>query len=549
MQKIWLRQYPKGTPAEIDPEVYPSLVALFEESLRRYGPQPAFTQGDATLSYSDLGRLSRNFAAFLQKTRQIKSQDCVAIMLPNCLSLPLALFGALRAGARISNVNPFYTAGELRHQLADAQARAIVVHADSLSSVLPVLKDTDIHTLIVARDTEVPPADVSSAGMALYKDSAAAVPGIDLYSALASGQKLDLEPVNLSARDIAFLQYTGGTTGVAKGAVLTHRNIIANILQFSAMMAAKISAGREVVVTALPLYHIFALTINCLAFLYHGGRNVLIRNPRNLQDFIAVLSGAKFSVFTGVNTLFNNLLHQPELNRVDFSNLKICIGGGSAIQASVAERWYAVTGCRLLQGYGLSETSPLLTINPHDAGEFSGSIGIPVPSTEISIRNEQGNELRAGEIGELCAKGPQVMKGYWQRKEDTRAAVTDDGFFKTGDIARMDEKGFLYIVDRKKDMILVSGFNVYPNEVEAVISQHDGVIECACVGVADEQSGEAVKVFVVAGPDAAIGSGDIREFCRQRLAAYKIPKHIEFVAELPKSAVGKILRRELRKMK
>ncbi len=542
MQKIWLRQYPAGTPDEISPDVYPSLIALFEESVARFGVLPAFTQGKTTLSYSDLDRLSRNFAAFMQKKGNIKARDCVAIMLPNCLYIPLALFGALRAGARITNVNPLYTSGELRQQLSDAKAKAIIIDADSLPALLPILPDTEIRIVVTACS-----GDAAVASVLATSPVADSKQPVDFDTALALGGDLELEPAATAGKDIAFLQYTGGTTGVSKGAALTHRNLIANIIQFSAMMGPKISAGREIVVTALPLHHIFALTINCLTFFCHGGRNVFIRDPRNLAGLIAGLGQWPFSVFTGVNTLFNNLLNHTEFNKLDFSELKICIGGGAAVQESVGRRWHEVTGCRLLQGYGLSETSPLLTITPGDSDTFSGSIGVPVPSTEISIRDETGGEVPVGKVGELCARGPQVMQGYWRNNSASRNAMTHDGYFKTGDIARMDENGCFYIVDRKKDMILVSGFNVFPNEIEEVLSRHEGIFECACIGVTDKHSGEAVKLFVVAKAGVQVTCADIRDYCRQRLAAYKIPRHVEFVDELPKTAVGKILRRELRK--
>jgi long-chain acyl-CoA synthetase len=447
----------------------------------------------------------------------------------------------MRAGAIVANVNPLYTPRELRHQLNDTGARAIVIFANATPVLGEVLGDTPLEKVIVTQLGDLLSAGPPTAGI---DERLGEVVGFN--AALAAGRERKLTPVPLTGENIIFLQYTGGTTGLSKGATLTHRNLVANLMQFSATAGQAIQEGESIVITALPLYHIFALMVNCIAFMMVGARNVLITNPRDMPGFVAELKKWRFTVLTGVNTLFNGLLHTEGFGECDFSGLKLCVGGGSAVQRAVAEKWKQVTGCTLLEGYGLSETSPILTFNPIDATEFSGTIGIPVPSTEISLRDDQGNEVAIGEPGELCAKGPQVMAGYWGREEATRDVMTEDGFFRTGDIATMDERGYFRIVDRKKDMILVSGFNVFPNEIEEVLAQHEGVLEAACVGVPNEHSGEAVKAFVVAKPGVELSEQQIREHCRGRLTAYKVPKHIAFIDELPKSNVGKVLRRELR---
>ncbi|MGH8580241.1 MAG: AMP-binding protein [Gammaproteobacteria bacterium] len=536
MEKIWLKHYPADVPHEIDPDDHASVAALFERSVRNFGRRPALSNGDTTLCFSELDVLARDFGAYLQRARGIKKQDCLAIMLPNLAQFPIALLGALRIGARVTNINPLYTQDELEHQLNDAGAKAIVIHGDSLPGLQQIRHHTPIETVIVARSGDLLSARAGEPGEGM---------GDQFAAALAIGKQLDLDRVPIDGKDIAFLQYTGGTTGISKGATLTHRNLIANVLQFSSALGPMIEEGKEIVVTALPLYHIFALTINCLAFLYLGAQNVLITDPRDMSAFVRELRKWRFSVITGVNTLFNRLLNAEGFSDLDFSALKFAIGGGAAIQHAVADKWFDLTGCPLLQGYGLSETSPLLTVNPYDTKVFNGSIGLPVPSTEIVLRDEEGHEVPVGSCGELCAKGPQVMQAYWGQEEATRDVMTLDGFLKTGDVARMDEKGYFYLVDRKKDLILVSGFNVYPNEVEAVVAQCDGVMESACVGVPDEQSGEAVKVFIVAKPGAQLSAEGVRGYCRERLTAYKVPKYVDFLDSLPKSTVGKILRREL----
>ena len=542
MKKIWIEHYPAGVPQTIDLHAFRSVVGLFERSVQKFGACAAFSSAHTTLTFSGLDVLSRAFAAYLQQVRGITRQDCIAIMLPNLLQFPIALFGAMRTGARITNVNPLYTQGELEHQLSDAGVKAIVVDFDAMPVLAKVLGKTAIDTVIIVR-----PDDLAKIGKTTEEADEHRQETVGFSAALAIGKRFELHPVPIEHEDILFLQYTGGTTGISKGATLTHRNIVANILQFSAVLGPKLKAGREIIVTALPLYHIFALTVNCLAFIHHGGHNILIADPRSMPALIAELGQWKFTAMTGVNTLFNLLLDSARFRALDFSALKITIGGGAAIQRSVAERWFETTRCPILEGYGLSETSPLLTLNPYNTAGFSGSIGRPIPSTDISLRDDQGNEVAIGEAGELCARGPQVMRGYWKRESATREAMTADGFFKTGDIATMDAQGCFRIVDRKKDVILVSGFNVFPNEIEAVVARCDSVLENACIGVPDEHSGEAVKVFVIVKPGAQLDAEAIRAHCRQHLTPYKVPRQVEFLEELPKSTVGKILRRELRK--
>jgi len=540
MEKIWLKHYPEGVPAKIDADAYPSILSIFQRSVAQFAARPAFSNKDTTLTFADIDRLSRNFAAFLQQSKSIGKGSCVAIMMPNLLQYPVALFGIIRTGAKIVNINPLYTQRELEHQLVDSGADAIVIFSEAVPVLTALIDGTEVETVVVTGVNDLASDEGGMGGMNPYL--------IAFNSALAEGQELELDTIEIASNDVAFLQYTGGTTGPAKGAILTHRNIVANLMQFSAVVAPELEFAEETIVTALPLYHIFGLTVNCLGFVYLGGHNVLITNPRDLRGFVEEVAKHRVSVWNGVNTLFNSLLNTDGFTTLDFSALKLCVGGGAAVQSSVAEKWAKVTGCPILEGYGLSETSPLLTFNPVDAKQFSGSIGIPVPSTDISLRDDQGVEVPEGEVGELCTLGPQVMKGYWQCDEATQEVMTEDGYFKTGDIARVDENGFFYIVDRKKDMVLVSGFNVFPNEVEAVVAECDGVLECACVGVKDAKSGEAVKLFVVAKPRADLSVEDIRAHCKNHLTSYKQPKYVEFMEALPKSNVGKILRRELREI-
>ena len=541
MEKIWLNEYPQGVPAEIDPDAFGSVVEIFDKTVAKFGDRPAFTNFGTTLSFNELDTLSRDFAAYLQNELGIRRGDRVAIMLPNLLQYPVALFGILRTGAIVANVNPLYTPRELKHQLCDAGTRAIVIFANATPVLGEVLRDTPVGRVIV---TQL--GDLLATPMPIAEIDERLGEVVAFKAALEAGRQQDFTPVPLTGKDIVFLQYTGGTTGPSKGATLSHRNLVAGLMQFSAVAEGNVQEGEEIIITALPLYHIFALMGNCIAFMMKGARNVLITNPRDMPGFVAELKKWRFTTFAGVNTLFNGLLHTDGFSDCDFSGLKLCAGGGSAIQRAVADKWKRLTGCNLLEGYGLSETAAMLTLNPIDVTEFSGTVGIPVPSTDVSLRDDGGNEVPIGEPGELCVRGPQVMVGYWGREDATRDVMTEDGFLRTGDIATMDERGYFRIVDRKKDMILVSGFNVFPNEIEAVLAQHEGVLEAACVGVPNEHSGEAVKAFVVARPGFELAAEQIREYCRSQLTAYKVPKHIAFIDELPKSNVGKVLRRELR---
>ncbi|NCF29706.1 MAG: AMP-binding protein [Gammaproteobacteria bacterium] len=551
VDKIWLDSYPQGVPAQIDAERYASLVELFQDSVARFAERPAFANMGKTLSFSDLDALSRDFAGFLQSRLGLGKGDRLAIMLPNLLQYPVALFGALRAGLTVVNVNPLYTSRELRHQLSDSGTTAIVILENFAHVLEECVADTPVKTIITTRMGDLLPFPKSLIVNLVVKYVKQLVPAfhidgtIRFNDVLRQGASASLEPVPLSHDDLAFLQYTGGTTGVAKGAMLTHGNMVANVEQATAWMGPYLSDSEETVITALPLYHIFALTGNCFAFVKIGGLNYLITNPRDMPGFVRELANVRFTGITGVNTLFNGLLNTPGFDGVDFSALKMSIGGGMAVQASVARKWRQVTGNTLLEAYGLTETSPTVCINPFDIEAFNGSIGLPVPSTDCRIENDDGEVLGIGETGELCVRGPQVMKGYWQQPEETHACMDPDGWFHTGDIARIDEQGFVYLVDRKKDMILVSGFNVYPSEIEEVVSEHPDVLEVGAIGVPDEQTGEAVKIVVVK-RNPGLTKESLDKHCRKNLTAYKCPKQIEFVGDLPKSNVGKILRRELR---
>ncbi len=551
MERIWLQSYPKGVPAEIDVNQYTSLSDMIARSCHKYRSLPAFSNMGVSLSYGDIDEQSRAFAAYLQHAAGLQKGDRIAIMLPNILQYPVALFGALRAGMIVVNVNPLYTARELDHQLNDAGAKAIVVLENFAVKLQQVMADTAVTTVITTQIGDMLWFPKSVLVNFTLKRIMRKVPAWNIPSAasfnrvLRAGKSLVVDDPHLTHEDIAFLQYTGGTTGVAKGAVLTHGNVVANVQQATAWMEPIMEERAETVITALPLYHIFSLTVNCLAFVKIGAHNVLITNPRDFARFIKELGRVKFSVITGVNTLFNALLNTPGFDRLDFSNLKLAVGGATAVQRSVAEAWKATTGVPLIEAYGLSETSPGVCVNPLRNTEHSGSIGLPLPSTEVGIFDEEGHMLAVGEEGEICVRGPQVMHGYWQRPEETAKVLTKDGWLRTGDIGRMDDKGYFYIGDRKKDMILVSGFNVYPNEIEDVVVAHDGVLEAAAISVPDARSGEAVKLFVVK-RDPELTVERILAYCRQNLAAYKVPKHVEFRDELPKTNVGKILRRELR---
>ncbi|MGA9573752.1 MAG: AMP-binding protein [Lysobacterales bacterium] len=550
MDRPWLNSYPPGVPAHIDLSGYRSIVDVLEQSCSTYKDRMAYHNMGAELSYSELDYLTRNFAAALQDMG-LQQGDRIAMMMPNILQYPVALFGALRAGLIIVNTNPMYTARELRHQLVDAGARAIVV-VENFASVLESVRDEvpleHIITTAVGDLLDFPKSLLVNFVLRYVKKKVPAwkLPGSEKFQdVLDRGKKLPLKPVNIAFEDTAFLQYTGGTTGVAKGAMLTHRNIVANLLQARAWLAQLDVESRETIITALPLYHIFALTANCLTFIYLGGSNVLITDPRDMDGFVKELSRHAFTAITGVNTLFNSLLHTNGFADLDFSNLKMTLGGGMAVQKAVAEHWKKVTGVPLIEAYGLTETSPAACINPITLKEYNGYIGLPISSTDAAIMNDNGEFLPVGETGELCIRGPQVMKGYWQRPEATAEVLDADGWLHTGDIAVMSESGYFKIVDRKKDMILVSGFNVYPNEIEDVLALHPKVLEVAAVGVPDEKSGEVVSIFVVK-KDPSLTKEEVIDFCKENLTGYKRPRYVEFLDELPKSNVGKILRRELR---
>ncbi|MFK2873540.1 long-chain-fatty-acid--CoA ligase [Dyella lipolytica] len=547
----WLNHYPDGVPAEIDINQYASVVAVLDEGFERYRQRTAFSNFGKSLSYGEIDTLSRQFAAYLTGELKLKKGDRIAIMMPNVLQYPIAMFGALRAGMVVVNTNPMYTARELKHQLEDAGAQAIVVLDNFAATLQQVVAETGVKHIITTGIGDMLGAKGVLINFAL-KHVKKMVPAYELphavrfSDALSRGARHEVPNPSMGHDDIAFLQYTGGTTGVAKGAMLTHGNMIANMLQAGAWFGAKIKPGEETIITALPLYHIFALTCNCFIFLRFGGRSLLITNPRDMPGFVKELAKTRFTAITGVNTLFNGLLNTPGFDQIDFSSLRMSFGGGMAVQRAVAEKWEKVTGCALIEGYGMTESSPVATINPVvDGAHFSGSIGLPVPSTSISIQDEDGKQLGIGEVGEICIQGPQVMKGYWNQPGETRKVLSEDGWLRTGDIGRMDDAGFIYIVDRKKDMILVSGFNVYPNEIEDTVMQHPGVAEVAAIGVPDEHSGEVVKLFVVR-KDPNLTVEQLKEFCRENLTGYKRPKVIEFRDALPKSNVGKILRRELR---
>jgi long-chain acyl-CoA synthetase len=552
MEKIWLKNYPPHVPATINPDEYSSLVELFEKSCVKFADKPAINNLGVNLTYRELETKTRDFAAFLQKKLGLGKGDRIAIMLPNLLQYPVALLGALRAGLTIVNVNPLYTPHELEHQLQDAGAETILVLANFAHNLQQALPKTQIKNVVVTEIGDLLGCLKGSVVNFVVKHIKKMVPAWDIPSAISfrkalnKGKHLKLDSVTISPSDIAFLQYTGGTTGVAKGAMLSHRNMVANVLQCLTWLGGSLVEGEEIVIVALPLYHIFSLTACCLTFLPLGALAILITNPRDIPGFVQTLSKQAFTIFVGVNTLFNGVLNNKDFLKLNFQKLKLSVAGGMALQKSVAERWHDATGDWILEGYGLTEASPVVTINPIDKQSHVGSIGLPVSSTDISIRDEAEQELEVGGVGELCVKGPQVMQGYWQQPEETKKAFTQDGWLKTGDIAMVDEMGMVHLVDRKKDMVLVSGFNVYPNEVEEVLAAHPGVKEVGVIGVpAAGSSGEAVKAFVVR-KDPNLTTADLIGFAQQSLTHYKIPKIIEFCEELPKSPVGKILRRELR---
>ncbi|CAN7328517.1 long-chain fatty acid--CoA ligase [Pseudoxanthomonas sp. LjRoot168] len=550
-ERPWFKSYPQGVPQQVDLEQYRSIVSVFDEAISKYRDRPAFRNFGKTLTYGEIDKLSRQFAAYLLGELKLKKGDRVAIMMPNCLQYPIAIFGVLRAGLTVVNVNPMYTPRELKHQLVDSGASVLLVVDNFGKTAQEALAGTQVKQVVTTALGDLIGFPKGAIVNFVLKYVKKMVPDYDIpgtvrfKDTLTLGQLHTLPDIDIDSGDIAFLQYTGGTTGVAKGAMLTHRNLVANMQQAGVWVGTGLDYGNEVIITALPLYHIFALTANCLVFMKLGGLNHLITNPRDMPGFVKELKATRFTAITGVNTLFNGLLNTPGFDEVDFSNLKMTLGGGMAVQRAVAEKWKKVTGVTLVEAYGLTETSPAACINPMDLHDYNGAIGLPVPSTDACLKDDDGNVVPVGEVGELCIKGPQVMKGYWQRPEETANVMDADGWLHTGDMAKMDENGFFYIVDRKKDMILVSGFNVYPNEVEDVIAGLDGVLEVAAIGVPDEKSGEAVKVFIVK-KDPSLTAEQVKAFCRDNLTGYKQPRHIEFRTELPKTNVGKILRKELR---
>ena len=553
MEKIWLKSYSAGVPAEIDITAIGSIGDDFEAAVARYGDRRAFVSGatGVALTYRQLDQQSRQLAAYFQGVLQLPQGARVALMMPNLLQFPVCLFGLLRAGYVVVNVNPMYTPRELEHQLNDSDAEAMIVVEVFAHTLAKVIASTPVRHVVVTGLADMMPGAKRLIGNFLDRRIKKAVPAyslpgsVGLRDALARGTQLAFKPPRIAPDDLAFLQYTGGTTGVSKGAMLSHRNILANVKQGTVWSEPFLDQTEELIsITAIPLYHIFALG-SCLSFIGMGGTNVLVADPRNIPAFVKVLSRYRFVGLPAVNTLFNSLLNDPGFAKIDFSKLRFAIGGGAAVQRPVAERWQQVTGAPLVEGYGLTECSPTVTVNPLDMRSFSGSIGLPVPSTEVSIRDEHGHELPLGQAGELCVRGPQVMQGYWQRPEETAAVMTADGYLRTGDVAVMDERGFIKLVDRLKDLILVSGFNVYPNEIEEVVMMHPDVLEAAAVGVISPSSGEAVKLFVVKKAQT-LTEQMLIEHCRAHLTAYKVPRQVAFLDELPKSNVGKILRRQLR---
>jgi long-chain acyl-CoA synthetase len=550
VDRIWLKHYPKGVPADIDINEYASLREVFDESVAKYSARPAYSCMGKTITFGELDTLSTAFAGWLQ-AKGCRKGARVALMMPNILQYPVCLFGILRAGCTVVNVNPLYTARELEHQLNDSGAEIIVVVENFAHTLADVVGKTKVREVVVTSIGEFLGFKGLIVDFVLRRVKkmvpAFRLPGsVRLSAALAEGRRTKLERVPLGHDDIAFLQYTGGTTGVAKGAMLLHRNIVANLLQARAWVTPFLAPdSREIIITPLPLYHIFSLTANCLMFMTLGAENVLIPNPRDIPGFVKEMGKFRFTAFTGVNTLFNALVNNADFAKLDFSALRITLGGGMAVQEAVALRWKEITGRPLIEAYGLTETSPAATINPLDLPAYNGSIGLPVPSTELILRDDDGKEVALGQPGEICIRGPQVMAGYWNRPDETAKVLDKDGWLATGDIGVMDDRGFVRIVDRKKDMILVSGFNVYPNEIEAVVVMHPGVLECAAVGIPDAKSGEAVKLFVVK-KDETLTVEDVMRHCREHLTGYKCPREVEFRKDLPKTNVGKILRRELR---
>ena len=553
MEKVWLKNYPEGVPETIDPNAYKSLGDVFAHSTNKFKERPAYSNLGRTLSYGELDTMTRDFAAYLTQVAGLKKGDRIAIMMPNILQYPVALFAALRAGLVVVNTNPLYTDRELEHQLNDSGATAIVILENFAGTLQSVLEKTSIKTIVTTQIGDLAGFPKSLLVNFVVKYVKKMVPSFTLPSSairfndvLNAGKGQSFTDTDVSHEDVAFLQYTGGTTGVAKGAALTHRNMIANLLQVKAWVTNELTEDHEVFITALPLYHIFSLTANAFS-LTLGAKSVLITNPRDMPGFVKELNADRFTFMPGVNTLFNGLLNTPGFDQVDFSNLKLVLGGGMAVQESVAEEWKKVTGMTIIEAYGLTETSPGACVNPANNESFTGNIGLPISSTEVCVKNKEGEELPYGEPGELCIKGPQVMQGYWNRPEETANVMDDDGWLHTGDIAVIDEGGFVKLVDRLKDLIIVSGFNVYPNEIENVVASHPKVLEVGAIGVPHKKSGETVKLFVVK-KDGSLTKEELVNFCRQQMTGYKCPKHIEFVEDLPKSNVGKVLRKDLRKL-
>jgi len=551
VEKIWLQSYQEGVPAEVDLGEFQSLGEMFQNSVTLYRDRVVFINMGAEMTYGELDALSRDFAAYLQTSLKLQKGDRVAIMMPNVLQYPVCMLGALRAGCVVVNCNPLYTPRELEHQLKDSGAETIVVLENFAHTLAHVIAQTSIKNVVIARMGDLLGFAKGALVNFVVKHVKKMVPAwripgaVDFGRAISQGAASGFTPVSVTQDDLAYLQYTGGTTGLSKGAMLTHGNILANLSQAHAWIKAELKEGEELVVTALPLYHIFALTANCFLFMRIGARNLLITNPRDLKSFVSDLAKYPFTVILGVNSLFNLLLNNEAFKTLDFSTLKITLGGGMAVQSSIAEKWKRLTGVPLIEAYGLTETSPAAVINPLNNSEYTGAIGLPISSTDVAIRNDDGIDVPLGERGELCIRGPQVMKAYYHRPEETANVMMPDGFLRTGDIVVMDEKGYIKIVDRKKDMILVSGFNVYPNEVEEVVAMHPGVLEVASVGVATEGAGEVVKIFVVK-KDESLTAEQLIAHCRANLSGYKVSQQLEFRKDLPKSNVGKILRRELR---
>jgi long-chain acyl-CoA synthetase len=551
MEKVWLKHYPEGVPEAIDMNRYASLASLMEEAFEQHPERPAFSNFGHALSFTELERASAALGAYLRERLELGEGDRVALIMPNILQFPVSFCATLRTGLVAVNFNPLYTPHEMHQQLEDSGARVAIVMENFAHTLEQALDGTAVEHVIVTRIGDLIPglkSHVLNLGNKYIKRN---VPAwdienhLDFNDCLAQGEKLELPKVALEASTLAFLQYTGGTTGRPKGAELTHGNLVANVLQLSAWVGELFTPGEEKIITALPLYHIFSLTVNAFLMMHFCGENILVTDPRDMPTFVKILKRTRWTAITGVNTLYNALLNKPEFEKLDFSNLRFALGGGMAVQRAVAERWKKLTGIPLIEGYGLTETSPVVSANPLDITEYSSSIGLPMPSTDISIRDDEGHELGVGEEGELSVRGPQVMRGYWQNEAETKKAMTEDGYFRTGDIAKVDERGFIYLVDRKKNMIVVSGFNVYPNEVEDELAHMPEIAEVAIVGVPDEHSNEAVKAFIVR-KDSSLTEEAVIDFARENLTRYKVPKHVEFRNDLPKSNVGKILHRELR---